>query len=181
MECVYLGVGSNLGDRGKHIDLALEALRGTLKDLIASRVYESRPLYYRKQPLFLNAVCRGYTSYSPEKLLRALLRLEHKLGRRRRKAPRFGPRSIDLDILLYGNRVISRPGLCIPHPRLQERAFVLLPLIELAPFIADPRSGIPFWKYLLKIGDQGVYFHSFSRYTLAGEKNRHGVWNRTHF
>jgi 2-amino-4-hydroxy-6-hydroxymethyldihydropteridine diphosphokinase len=181
MECVYLGVGSNLGERGKQIDLALRALQGILEELTVSRIYESRPLYYRNQPLFLNAVCRGYTSYSPQKLLRAVKSLEHSLGRRRKKAPRFGPRAMDLDILLYGDRVVTRPGLEIPHPRLQERAFVLLPLLELAPFLADPRNGLPIWKYLLKIGDQGVYFHSFSRYTLAEGKNKSRVWNRTRF
>ncbi|MEJ2663449.1 MAG: 2-amino-4-hydroxy-6-hydroxymethyldihydropteridine diphosphokinase [Spirochaetia bacterium] len=170
MECVYFSLGSNLGNRGAHIAAALAELERLLRNFRVSRVYETEPLYYRRQPGFLNAVCSGYTASSAEILLRRIQRLEHTLGRRRRNVPRFGPRSIDIDLLLYGKHLVTGPRLIVPHPRMQERKFVLIPLIELAPYLTDPRTGILFWKYLLKIEGQAVYFHSFSRYTLAERK-----------
>ncbi|MBN1799024.1 MAG: 2-amino-4-hydroxy-6-hydroxymethyldihydropteridine diphosphokinase [Spirochaetales bacterium] len=162
---VFLSLGSNLGDRAENIETAIENLKQIGKDLRVSRIYESEPLYYTRQPRFLNAVVCGHFSLSAYKLLTYILKLENKLGRKRNTSQRYGPRFADIDILLYGNTLITQRKLIIPHPRMYERKFVILPLIEIAPTLRDPASGQLFWKYLLKIRDQGVYFHSFSRYT----------------
>jgi 2-amino-4-hydroxy-6-hydroxymethyldihydropteridine diphosphokinase len=165
MDNVFFSLGSNLGDRKKNIEKAILSLQRILKEGKISRIYETEPLYYARQPKFLNVVVCGNLSFKPQKLLSYIHRLENRLGRRREGQSRFGPRMIDIDILLYGDEVVNQKNLKIPHPRMHERKFVILPLIELAPFLRDPASGELYWKYLLKISGQGVYFHSFSRYT----------------
>ena len=99
------------------------------------------------------------------KILKGVKELEISLGRKRNRDRRFGPRIVDIDILLYGREVIKKSNLTIPHPKMHERKFVLIPLLELDPYLRDPANGQLYWKYLLKIKAQGVYFHSFSRYT----------------
>jgi 2-amino-4-hydroxy-6-hydroxymethyldihydropteridine diphosphokinase len=165
MKSVFLSLGSNLGDRVKNIENTVAELTQIIKGLRVSKVYETEPLYYKRQPRFLNVVVSGYISLHVRDLLAYVLKLEKKLGRKRYKARRYGPRLMDIDILLYGKIILKQHDLIIPHPRMYERKFVLLPLIELEPYLKDPESGHYFWKYLLKIKDQGVYFHSFSRYT----------------
>jgi 2-amino-4-hydroxy-6-hydroxymethyldihydropteridine diphosphokinase len=162
---IFLSLGSNLGDRVENIEKIIINLKRICKDLRVSRIYESEPLYYTRQPRFLNAVVCGHFCLSVYKLLAYILNLESKLGRKRNTSQHYGPRLADIDILLCGNRLITQRNLVVPHPRMYERKFVILPLIELAPTLKDPASGQLFWKYLLKIRDQGVYFHSFSRYT----------------
>ena len=128
---VFLGLGSNIGDRGENLRQALEYLgREVILDRCSS-IYDTAPWGYLDQDRFLNCVCRGQTSLEPEALLEAVKRVEGIMGRRRTVVN--GPRVIDVDILLYGCRVVSEPRLEIPHPRLPERAFVLVPLEEIAP------------------------------------------------
>jgi len=116
---------------------ALEA-RG-VRIVRRSSLYETEPVGFEEQPWFLNAVVEGETALSPEALLRACQAIESTAGRER--TVRFGPRTLDIDILWYDSRVLDRPGLHIPHPRMHERRFVLVPLTEIAPRLTDPRSG----------------------------------------
>ncbi len=128
----YLGLGANLGDRAGSIHRAteeLDALPG-LEVSHVSSLYETAPVGVVNQPEFLNAVIEVQTSLGPEDLLAVILHLEKKMGRTRNE--RWGPRVIDIDVLLYGNQKIDVPGLTVPHPRLRERAFALVPLAEIA-------------------------------------------------
>lgn len=127
------GLGSNLGDREKYIETAIRALVAmpALQLGRRSHLYETEPVGLREQPLFLNAVCELFTELSAVELLDCFLSVEKMLGRTRRK--RWGPRIIDLDLLLYGGEKISTKRLSVPHPRLGERRFVLEPLAELLP------------------------------------------------
>ena len=136
---VYLGLGSNLGDRIGNLTRALEKLSQTVTIGEVSSVYETEPMYYEEQPLFLNAVVSGTTELEPLELLHLIKRIESELGR----APgiRNAPRIIDIDILYYGNRVVNTPELTIPHPAIEERAFVLVPLAEIAREFAHPVNG----------------------------------------
>ena len=141
MPTVYLGLGSNEGDRRANLRAALAALArlGTIDSL--SNVYESEAVGVTDQPRFWNLVVRLRTELAPEALLAELKRIERELGRV--EGPRWGPRPIDLDILLYGDVVQETPDLEIPHPRMMERAFVLRPLTELDPSLRHPRTGVP--------------------------------------
>lgn len=135
-----LGLGSNLGDRLGMLRAALRSLqRGGMAILEASDVYETPPWGVTDQPLFLNACVVAGTELSPEALLLCLKETEKKLGRK--EGLRWGPRAIDLDILLYEDLLLDSPGLSIPHPRLAERPFVLRPLADIAPCWRSPRSG----------------------------------------
>ena len=138
-ERVFLGLGSNVGDRLRQIERAIEALASTPGvELVArSRIYETEPWGHREQPRFLNTVVEIRTALPPLELLRKLQEIEKALGRRLRE--RWGPREIDLDLLLYGDRVICDDELHVPHPHLHERAFVLVPLAELAPDVRHPQ------------------------------------------
>jgi len=136
---VYLGLGANLGDRQSNLLRAIDLLSQKVRIEKRSSLYETEPVGYDQQPRFLNAVCRVSTSLSPEELLAVAKDIEAALDRR----PGFpdAPRPIDIDILFYGDRVIESPQLTIPHPRLEERAFVLVPLAEIAPDLVHPVSG----------------------------------------
>ena len=142
MPLVYIGLGSNLGDREATLRRALARLnawRGITVDAV-SRFRETDPVGYTDQPRFVNAVAAVETDLEPRALLDALLAIERAMGRTR-EGPRFGPRTIDLDLLIYEDRVVDEPGLRVPHPRLHERAFVLEPLAELAPGLQVPGLG----------------------------------------
>jgi GTP cyclohydrolase-4 len=147
----YLGLGSNLGDRKYNLARALELLMNYLVVEQVSSVYETEPVGYKEQPLFLNVVCRVSTELSPDKLLRLAKKIEAELGR----MPSFpnAPRPIDIDILLYGDEVINDKELTIPHPRLAERAFVLVPLAEIAPNLVHPVSGKSITELLDNLGN----------------------------
>ena len=132
-----MGLGSNLGDREQAIRNAAEAIGATR----LSEIRETEPWGYADQPLFLNAVAEVETELGPQALLDELLDVERRLGRERADGPRYGPRTIDLDLLLYGDEVIDEPGLTVPHPHLHERRFVLEPLAELAAELAVPGRG----------------------------------------
>jgi 2-amino-4-hydroxy-6-hydroxymethyldihydropteridine diphosphokinase len=142
MATVYIGLGSNLGDRAEALRAAVERLARLHRTrvLAVSSFRETEPVGYLDQPRFVNAVAAVETELDPWTLLEELLAIERGLGRTR-EGPRFGPRTIDLDLLLYDELVLERPGLQIPHPRLHERAFVLEPLLELAPGLVVPGVG----------------------------------------
>ncbi len=136
MTRAYIGVGANLGDREATIRAALAALPGVVG---VSQLRETDPVGVVDQPPFLNGATVLETDFSPRELLDALLAVERELGRERRE--RWGPRTIDLDLLLYGDETIDEPGLTIPHPRLHERRFALEPLLDLDPELAIPGRG----------------------------------------
>ena len=138
----YIGLGANLGDRRAALDAALAALgaRAGVEVVAVSRVRETDPWGPVEQPLFLNAAAALDTTLSPRELLDALLAVERDLGRTR-DGRRWGPRTIDLDLLLYGSDQIDEPGLAVPHPRLAERLFVLEPLYDLDPALVVPGAG----------------------------------------
>lgn len=142
----FVGLGSNLGDREATIRQALELL-GELGTVRASSIRETDPVGITDQPKFLNAVAEIETDLTARQLLDRLLAIELELGRDRAGAVRWGPRTIDLDLLLYGDQTIEEPGLTVPHPRLAERDFVLEPLHELDPELAlpDGRRIIELW------------------------------------
>lgn len=135
----YLGLGSNLGDRKQNLAQALELLSHQVAMEQISSIYETQPVGYEPQPLFLNTVCCIRTVLSPEELLSLAKQIEARMGR----VSSFpnAPRLIDIDILFYEHEVIKRHGLIIPHPRLAERAFVLIPLAEIAPGLVHPETG----------------------------------------
>lgn len=129
---VAVGVGSNLGNREAYVARGVRGLACVLRDLRVSPVYETAPRGDVRQPDFLNLCCVGTTEATARSLLESLQSLERAAGRRR-TGRRFGPRTLDLDLLLYGEQVLREPGLEVPHPRLSERAFVLIPLRDVAP------------------------------------------------
>jgi 2-amino-4-hydroxy-6-hydroxymethyldihydropteridine diphosphokinase len=133
----YIGLGSNLGDREGNLREAL-ALLAELGEVRASSFRETEPVGVTDQPRFLNAAAEVSTDLPAHDFLDALLAIERDLGRDRSREERWGPRTLDLDLLLYGDDVIDEPGLTVPHPRLAERRFVLEPLYELAPDLVLP-------------------------------------------
>ncbi len=137
MTVVYLSMGSNVGDRRATLAAALGRLEaGGVRIVRRSSIYETEPLGLVEQPWFLNLVIEAETELSPGALLALTHQVESALGRTREV--RWGPRTVDIDILLYGTRVISTPDLEIPHPRLPERRFVLQPLVEIRPDLVLP-------------------------------------------
>jgi len=133
---VCLGLGSNIGDRRAHIEAALQEIAKIGENLAASDLYETAPVGYLDQPDFLNAACRFTTALTPAELLARIRKVEASRGRQR--AIPNGPRTLDIDILLYDDLVIDTPELQIPHPRMHERAFVLVPLAEIARDLTHP-------------------------------------------
>lgn len=136
---VYLGLGSNLGDRKANLEKALQLLGERLTILGVSSLYQTEPVGHQEQPMFFNAVCHAETDLGPLQLLSLIKGIEAALGR----VPSFssGPRSIDVDILFYGDLTLDTGDLTIPHPRVGERAFVLIPLREIAPELVHPVIG----------------------------------------
>jgi 2-amino-4-hydroxy-6-hydroxymethyldihydropteridine diphosphokinase len=136
----YVGLGANLGDREATIRRALELLAADpgIEVVAVSTLRETEPVGYADQPPFLNGAAALETEFPPRALLHRLLAVEQELGRVRGLGPRFGPRTIDLDLLLYGAEVVDEPGLTVPHPRLAERSFALEPLYELDPGLSLP-------------------------------------------
>ncbi|MBC8164012.1 MAG: 2-amino-4-hydroxy-6-hydroxymethyldihydropteridine diphosphokinase [Roseiflexaceae bacterium] len=133
---IYIALGSNLGDRVANLRAALRALAPFVAVERVSPLYETEPAYVADQPRFVNAVLAGTSMLRPHELLGVLKQIEHALGRE--AGLRYGPRLIDLDILLYGDLVLATAELTIPHPRLAERPFVLVPLAALAPTLVPP-------------------------------------------
>lgn len=139
MPTIYLGLGTNLGDRAGNLRRALRALTPDFRLQATSSIYETAPAYVLDQPHFYNLAACAETTLPPHDALRALKQLEVQLGRT--AGLRFGPRLIDLDLLFYDALVLETPELTLPHPRLEERAFVLVPLAEITPGLVHPLLG----------------------------------------
>lgn len=158
METVYLSTGSNMGDRELNLLRAIGEI-GTIADLkitALSRFYETEPIGPVSQNAFLNAVLRAETTLSPRQLLTALQRIETEVFHRKRMVAQ-GPRTMDIDILFYGDLVLDDADLTIPHPRIHERRFVLEPLSEIAPEFVHPVRGKTISELRTELGDsQGV-------------------------
>jgi len=142
MTRAYVGLGANLGPREVTLLRAVDVLAAEqgVKILAVSQLRETDPVGNVEQPTFVNGAVAVETSLSPRELLDALLRVEQELGRVR-DGERWGPRTIDLDLLLYGYEIVDEPGLCVPHPRLHERRFALEPLVDLEPELEIPGVG----------------------------------------
>ena len=140
MTRAYVGLGANLGEREQTLQRAVELLAEEpgIEVVAVSSFRETDPVGYLDQPAFLNGACAVETELAPRELLDRLLAVERALGRERGTGPRWGPRTIDLDLLLYGHETVDEPGLTVPHPRLTERSFTLEPLVELDPGLTLP-------------------------------------------
>jgi len=150
----YLSLGSNVGDREGNLATALANLHlaGALRAV--SSIYETQPVAVKEQPWFLNCVAILETDQAPRELLRTLLEIEASMGRIRRE--RRGPRKIDIDIVLYGDRTVAEPGLTIPHPEMHERRFVLEPLAEIAPEARHPILNKSAQELLAALGEKPI-------------------------
>jgi 2-amino-4-hydroxy-6-hydroxymethyldihydropteridine diphosphokinase len=162
METVFLGVGSNVGDREACIRRAAGALSDSFSGFAVSRLYETLPRYNEDQPKFLNCVFAGTTHLSPNELLARIHDVESAEGRDRVSAGWMGPRTIDIDILLFGKRRIDTPELKVPHPRMKERKFVLVPLLELDPSLREPGSAEAYFDILDRLEPQGIYYYALN-------------------
>ena len=151
---VYIALGTNLGDRAANLHAAIESMAPNVTVLKESPVYQTAPWGYTDQPDFLNQVILGKTKSTPEQLLSFLKEVETRIGR----VPTFqnGPRKLDLDILFYGDLILAITGLQIPHPRLHERAFVLVPLNDIAPNLIHPTMQQSVSEMLSKLDVSGV-------------------------
>jgi 2-amino-4-hydroxy-6-hydroxymethyldihydropteridine diphosphokinase len=133
---VYLSLGSNLGDRASNLNLAIERLGGLGEVLAVSSFYETEPVEFTAQPWFLNSAIELHTEKTAEGLMTGILEVERQMGRQR--IEKKGPRTIDIDILLFGDSIVETKDLTIPHPAMHERRFVLEPLAEIAPEVRHP-------------------------------------------
>ena len=156
----YLGLGSNLGDRVTNLQRGVTLLAERVGELEVSSVYRTVPVGFSSQPEYLNAACRVRTRFSPFELMHAIQTIETDLGRIRTVTN--GPRTLDVDILLFGSSVLRGPPVTAPHPRLGERAFALEPLAELAPLLRHPTLGLTISELLkrLRPGPRRVVLHS---------------------
>jgi 2-amino-4-hydroxy-6-hydroxymethyldihydropteridine diphosphokinase len=155
---VYIALGSNVGDRLTSLQSAVQALQPDVNPLVCSSVYDTPPWGYFDQPTFLNQVLLGATDLDPQNLLAHLKKTEVDLGRV--KTFKNGPRVIDLDLLLYDDEVIDSPPLIVPHPHMQERAFVLVPLSEIAPDLIHPVLGQSMRDLLSQVDASGIYWYA---------------------
>src|SRR6266481_5819713 len=152
---VYLALGSNMGDRRGNLAAALQRLREVVEISAISSIYETEPVGYLDQPRFFNIVCYGKTTLSAQELLKYAKDIEVAIGRQ----PTFrnGPRPIDIDIIFYDELCLTQENLIVPHPRMAERAFVLVPLAEIAPEAVDPGSGQTVQELLNAVSPEGVH------------------------
>ena len=157
---VYVALGSNLGDRLVNLKQAIASLSPQIEVRAKSRVYETPPWGHKDQPAFLNQVIKGNTYVEPVPLIKHLKRLEVALGR----VPSFqnGPRIIDLDILFYDELTLNTPPILLPHPRLQERGFVLMPLSDIAPNLVHPTLGKTVSQMLASCDTNGIQVYEKS-------------------
>jgi 2-amino-4-hydroxy-6-hydroxymethyldihydropteridine diphosphokinase len=166
MSKVFIGLGSNLGDSVAHLLQARSALANLADSqvLATSSLYRSAPIGPQDQADFFNAALCLESTLSPSALLAALQEIEQQAGRVRTR--HWGERTLDLDILLYGNEIVDQADLSIPHPRLHERAFVLLPLLEIAADLQLP-NGQPLQSYCAAVSDQSICRHDDQRWSVA--------------
>lgn len=147
---VAIALGSNLGDRDAHLDFALSRLSQFLTDITVSSRYDTAPVdVVGEHPTYLNAALVGRTALEPHALLRALQAIELADGRERPYVN--APRTLDIDLILYGQSIVTESELAVPHPRFRERAFVLVPLAEIAPALVDPVSGLTVRELLARL------------------------------
>lgn len=166
---MYLGLGSNVGDREAHLADGLRGLRHLGRLTGVSGVYETEPQGYTQQGPFLNLVARLDTRLSPRALLTAIREMEESSGRIR--TFRNAPRTLDIDILLFGDRTVDERGLSIPHPRLKGRAFVLVPLVEVESGVVEPGTGRPYREYLAGLASSDRHDpHPAVRRIMDGEE-----------
>jgi len=150
---VFFCLGSNIGDREGYLEYGISALAAAgVRIVRRSSIYQTEPVGITDQPWFLNVVIAGETDLPPRELLSECKRIEREAGRR--PTVRFGPRVLDIDLILYKGMVIREPDLEIPHPRILNRRFVLVPLLEIAPHLRDPRDGREFAQILAGL-DEG--------------------------
>ena len=168
---VYLGLGSNLGNREANLRMGLRLMEPLCRPEEVSSLYETSPIGVEGQPPFYNAACRITTGLEAEALLRLLQRIEFEVGRRP-GGQRWGPRPLDLDILLYGDLVLEAPDLVLPHPRLAERPFVLVPLAEIAPEVRHPILKKTVRELLMAAGEEGVTLIAPAGWHLAHPPGR---------
>ncbi len=151
MNSVFISIGSNLGEKIGNCKIAIEEIAAFAKIVKVSSCYETEPLGYEDQPNFINCAAEICTDLSPHDLLTKLNKIEDKLGRVRLE--KWGPRTIDLDIIFYGEQVIKDDNLIIPHPRAHLRGFVLEPICEIAPEFIHPEYNLPIYELLKEIKD----------------------------
>ena len=151
---VYLGLGANLGDRRGNLSAALRGIEPAVRVNAVSSLYETAPVGPQDQPAYYNAACRGATSMTPRALLDHVKAVERQLGRS--EGPRWGPREIDIDILLFGIEVVEEEGLTVPHLELANRAFVLAPLAEIAAHLLHPLLGKSIEELAAAVDQAGV-------------------------
>lgn len=156
---IYLGLGSNEGDREQNLQKAIKKLRQSKEINVTklSSIFESEPIGYINQSWFLNAVIEVESNFKPYDLLQFIKDIEEELGRR--KTFRWGPRIIDIDIISYGNYVLKSSRLTIPHPQMHFRKFVLIPLFEIAPYYIHPVSKLSVWQMIQQSPDNKVYLY----------------------
>jgi len=159
---IFIALGTNLGDRLSNLTNALASLHPDFERARSSRIYETPPWGHADQPAFLNMALHARTDLGPSEALARLKQIEVEMGRE--QTFRWGPRLIDLDILFYDDLVIDSPPLIVPHPRLHERAFVLVPLMDIAPDLAHPVLGRSIRQILTAVDPSGI--------TLLPDKNQ---------
>jgi len=152
---VILALGSNLGDRCANLRQALEEISAQVSIDKTSSIYETPPWGYIEQPIFLNQVLSGWTSLNPTELLVFLKGIERKMGRV--KNFKNGPRLMDIDILLFGKQIVNTETLVIPHPRMLERGFVMLPLSEIEPDLIIPGTNKSVSEFLINVDQKGIF------------------------
>jgi 2-amino-4-hydroxy-6-hydroxymethyldihydropteridine diphosphokinase len=162
----FIALGSNIEDREQALRQGWDMLQPVSRRMRLSRIYETRPMYVTDQPMYLNAVGEMRSPMPPREMLDEIHRVEAVFGRDRSREVRMGPRTLDIDILLCDSVVMEDAELTIPHPRITERLFVLVPLLELAPWLRDPRSGELYSRFRAALavaggpeGLQGVYLY----------------------